>query len=183
MTEERIAPVPCQAPTRRQLLTGIALGMGTLAFGLEAWGTPQRSTMKEVPATEANKKLTALHIESNISATPQRIYEIILSSKQFAAFTGMAAKIDSKAGGAFSMFGGMIAGRNVELVPYKRIVQAWRPGSWPAGIYSIVEFEFKEHASGCTFVIDHKGFPEGDFDSLTSGWHSHYIDGIRKFVG
>jgi activator of HSP90 ATPase len=56
---------------------------------------------------------TFLHQEVDFKATPQRIHEILLDSKQFAAFTGMPAEIDPKAGGAFSMFGGLIVGRNV----------------------------------------------------------------------
>jgi hypothetical protein len=40
------------------------------------------------------------------------------------------------------MFGGMIIGRNVELVPNQRIVQAWRPtADFPKGPYSLVKIE------------------------------------------
>jgi activator of HSP90 ATPase len=58
---------------------------------------------------------------------PQRIYEVFLDSKQFSAFTGMPADIRREAGSAFSVFGGMIVGRNVALIPNQRIVQVWRP--------------------------------------------------------
>jgi activator of HSP90 ATPase len=71
-----------------------------------------------------------------------RIYEAILDSKQFAACSGMPGEIDRKVGGAFSMFGGMIVGRNIELIPHQRIVQAWRPRIGSRGMYSIVRFEF-----------------------------------------
>ena len=47
------------------------------------------------------------------------------------------------AGGAFTTFGKLIEGRNIELVPNQRIVQAWRPASWEPGLYSIVRFELK----------------------------------------
>jgi activator of HSP90 ATPase len=83
--------------------------------------------MKEMPATASHQTLTALHQEVDFAASRQRIYEVLLDSKQFAAFTGMAAAIDPKAGRAFSTFGDLIVGRNVELNPAQRIVQAWRP--------------------------------------------------------
>ena len=42
-------------------------------------------------------------------------------------FSGMPAEIDPKAGGAFTLFGGMIVGRNIELITnqdvYKRQVE------------------------------------------------------------
>ena len=124
--------------------------------------------------------LVALHTHPDYG--PQRIYEVLLDAKQFAAFTGMPAEIDAKPGGAFSMFGGQIVGRNVELVANQRIVQAWRPTHWDPGIYSIAAFVFKPTGGGTLVVLDHKGFPEGDFDHLEWGWHNHYWDPLKKFL-
>ncbi len=167
--------------TRRQMITGTAIAFGSLAAGSEVWGKPQQ-TMKEAPSTEANKSRTSLHLETTFKASPQRIYEALLDSKQFTTFSGMPAEIDPKAGGAFSMFGGMIVGRNVELVANQRIVQAWRPSSWDAGVYSIVRFELKPQGSETLVALDHTGFPEGKFDSLSSGWHEHYFEPLKKFL-
>jgi activator of HSP90 ATPase len=138
--------------------------------------------MPEKPASAANKKRTSLHEEIYLKADPQRIYAVLLDAKQFAALTGLPAEIDPKPGGAFSMFKGQIEGRNIELVPNQRIVQAWRPTSWDPGIYSIVEFALKPKESGTLVVLDHKGFPEGDFDHLESGWHEHYWEPFKKFL-
>jgi transposase-like protein len=46
-------------------------------------------------------------------------------------------------GGPFSLFGGHITGRQVELVPDQLVVQAWRAKTWPAGVYSIARFELR----------------------------------------
>ncbi|MGC1686106.1 MAG: SRPBCC family protein [Candidatus Acidiferrales bacterium] len=169
------------ATTRRQMIAGAAIALGSLAASAGIWGKPQQ-TMKEAPSTEANKSRTSLHQETNLKASPQRIYEALLDSKQFTTFSGMPAEIDPNAGGAFSMFGGMIVGRNVELVANQRIVQAWRPSSWDAGVYSIVRFELKPQGSETLVVLDHTGFPEGKFDSLSSGWHEHYWERLKKFL-
>jgi activator of HSP90 ATPase len=64
-------------------------------------------------------------------------------AKQFTAFSGAPAEIDREPGGTFSLFGGLIVGRNVELIPKERIVQAWRPADWEAGVYTLVRFELK----------------------------------------
>ena len=40
--------------------------------------------------------------------------------------TGAKAKASKKVGAAFSAWDGYIVGKNVELVPGKRIVQSWR---------------------------------------------------------
>jgi activator of HSP90 ATPase len=164
------------------MIAGVAVAFGSLAAGHHLWGKTQQQTMKETPSTAANAKRTSLHLEFDYKASPQRIYEALLDSKQFAAFSGMPAAIDSKAGGAFSMFGGMIVGRNVELIPNQRIVQAWRPTHWDPGVYSIVRFELKAQGAETMLVLDHTGFPEGEFDGLESGWHNHYGEPLKKFL-
>ncbi|HET6181233.1 MAG TPA: SRPBCC domain-containing protein [Candidatus Sulfotelmatobacter sp.] len=96
---------------------------------------------------------------------------------------GARAEIDAKPGGTFSMFDGLVVGRNVELVPNQRIVQAWRLSKQFAdGTYSLVKIELKADGSGTKLILDHTGFPEGHFDHLDSGWYSHYWAPLRKFL-
>ncbi len=169
-------------PARRKVITGIAAVFGGFAANSKLLGETPQQTMEQKPATAANRTRTSLHEEIDLNASPQRIYEAILDSKQFTTFTGLPAEIDPKPGGAFSMFQGQIVGRTVELIPNQRIVQAWRPTHWDPGIYSIVKFEFKPQSSGTRVVLDHTGFPEGDFDHLEWGWHTHYWEPLKKFL-
>jgi activator of HSP90 ATPase len=182
MTERIHQTALLHTPTRRQVMIGVAIAFGSLATGSRVWGSVQQQTMKETPNTGANQKRTSLHQEVDFKASPQRIYEVLLNSKQFAVCTGMSAEIDPKAGGAFSTFGGLIVGRNVELIPNQRIVQAWRPTHWDPGVYSIVKFELKGQNSQTTIILDHTGFPEGDYDSLNTGWKPRYWDPLKKFL-
>jgi activator of HSP90 ATPase len=62
--------------------------------------------------------------------------------------TGAPASGEPSEGASFSLFGGHITGRHVELVPGKRVVQAWRAKTWPEGLYSIVPFELQPEGSG-----------------------------------
>ena len=168
-------------PTRRQLIRSVAITFAGLAAASKLQVVAQQS-VKEAPATAANWSRTFLHQEVDFKASPQRLYEILLDAKQFAACTGMPAEIDAKEGGAFSTFGGVIAGRNIELLPNQRIVQAWRPARWAPGVYSVVKFELKPHGTETSIVLDHTGFPEGDFDGLDSGWKLRYWDPMKKFL-
>jgi activator of HSP90 ATPase len=138
-------------PNRRHVLVGIAaLAAGPLARAQQP--VPQPS-MEEKPSTAAHASLTAIHYEIDFAASPQRFYQAILDQKQFAAFTGRHATIDPTPGGAFTQFGGLIEGRNIELVPNQRIVQAWRPTHWNPGIYSIVRFDLKTRAAETTLIF------------------------------
>jgi activator of HSP90 ATPase len=170
------APFNFNLLTRRKAVAGVAIALAGVAAGTKVWGRTQQ------PDAAVNKTRTSLHQEISFSATPQRIYEALTDAKQFAAFTGMTAEIDPKEGGAFSMFNGMIVGRNVEMIPGQRLVQAWRPTHWDPGQYSIVKFELKPKGSETIIVLDHTGFPEGEFDHLNPGWKLRYWDPLKKFL-
>jgi activator of HSP90 ATPase len=170
------------AKNRRQFVRGIVIGLAALAASAKGRTQPQQLPGNGTPGNAPNPRRTSLHYQAEFKVGPQRVYEALLDSKQFAAFTGLPAEIDAKEGGAFSLFGGQIVGRNIELVPSQRIVQAWRPASWTPGIYSVVRFELKPIGSGSTLLLDQTGFPEGDADSLDSGWHMHYLDTLRKYL-
>jgi activator of HSP90 ATPase len=167
--------------TRRQLMAGLVIGFGSLAVP-SVHGETQPN-MTEPQSTGAEGLLTYIHQEIEIKSNQERIYDALLDSKQFAAVTGMPAEISRDAGGAFSTFGGLIVGRNIELVPNQRIVQAWRPANWDPGVYSVVKFELKAHNAQTTIVLDHTGFPEGSFRHLDSGWYARYWDPLKKYLG
>jgi activator of HSP90 ATPase len=122
-----------------------------------------------------------IHFDVDYKTTPERIYQALLDAKQFKAFSGLPAEIDSKPGGWFKLFDGHIEGRIIELVPNKRIVQAWRSG-WPAGVFSIAKFELVTSGPGTRIVFDHTGFPVGEQEHLTSGWTEHYWEPLHKYL-
>jgi activator of HSP90 ATPase len=180
MTENKKPATPATTQTRRQAVAGIALGIVACA---RSFAQTQQPSVQQVPSTTPNSKRTSLHQEVDIKATPQRIYQTLLSSKDFAAFTGAPAEIDPKPGGAFSLFGGQVVGRNIELVPNQRIVQAWRVvADFPDGVYTMVKFELKPRDSQTSVILDQTGFAEGDFDHLSVGWHSHYWEPLKIFL-
>jgi activator of HSP90 ATPase len=168
-------------PTRRHLIASLAFAIGGLASGSDAFASPtppmpeQRGVLGKSPCT--------IHQETRFDASPHRIYEALLDSKQFAAFSGFPAEVGRDVGNAFSMFGNRILGRNIELVPDLRIVQAWRPADWSPGVYSLVKFEFVRHGSQTNVVLDHTGFPDGTFEHLNAGWKLRYWDPLQKYFG
>jgi activator of HSP90 ATPase len=168
--------------TRRRALAGIAIALGNSVSGSPVHAFAQQPA-EEKPCTSPNQARTSIHYDLNFKADRELLYASITDQTKFAAFTGMPATIEPTVGGAFSMFGGMIVGRNVELVANQRIVQAWRPASWGPGVYSIVHFEFKASGAGTDLVFDHTGFPSGLYDHLDWGWKNHYWEPLKKYFG
>jgi len=175
------------AVARRHILFGGTLALGSLV--LSANSTQARAR------EEISHNAEAIHDEVVFKATRKRVYEALTDGAQFhkvvllskAATTGMVpikspAEISRDAGGTFALFGGYVTGRNIELIPGERIVQAWRNGSWNPGIYSIVKFELTEDAAGTKLIFDHTGFPIGDAQHLAEGWKSNYWEPLAKFL-
>jgi len=162
--------------TRRGVLAGISVGLGGAALGVT------KSLRAQEKPVDANLKSTSLRQEIELPATPQRVYDVLLDAKQFGVVTGMKAEIDPQVGGAFKTFGGLIEGRNVELAPGQRIVQAWREASWEPGFYSLVHFELTAQGASTKLVLDHTGFHEGDFVHLDPGWHERYWEPLKKYL-
>ena len=173
--------------TRRRWMTGVAVAIGGLAIG---------SSASQASAGDGlSHAAEAIHQETVFKASPTRIYDALLDAQQFQKIellggamksSDLAAKpaeISREPGGTFSIFGAYIVGRQLELVPNQRIVQAWRENSWDPGVYSIAKFELSEQGSGTKLVFDHTGFPAGNGEHLAAGWKSHYWEALEKFLG
>jgi activator of HSP90 ATPase len=158
---------------RRALMGGL-FGISLIAVAVPALAAPAGKAK--------TASLTSLRQEADFGVPPHRVYEALLDEKQFTAFSGAPAKINRSEGGVLSLFGGQITARNLELVPDKRIVQAWRDPAWGPGIHSIVKFELTPQGSGTHMVLDHTGFPAGQFTDLDSGWHEHYLEPMKKYL-
>jgi activator of HSP90 ATPase len=123
-----------------------------------------------------------IHQEVTINAAPAKVYAALTEAARFAEATAAPASMEASAGGAFSLFNGMIEGRNIELESGRRIVQAWRAKNWPAGRYSLVTFGLEPDGNGTKLVFDQCGFPDADRAHLDGGWHKMYWEPLRRYL-
>ncbi|MEO1245944.1 MAG: SRPBCC family protein [Pseudomonadota bacterium] len=119
--------------------------------------------------------------ELSFSTSPEHVYSALMSADEFGKVTGAPAEIDASEGAGFSCFGGQITGRQIELKPNERIVQAWRAGNWPEGSYSIVQFDISGSEENTKLVLKHDGFPDGSAEHLEGGWHKMYWEPLAKY--
>ena len=153
-------------PTRRKLIATVATALGSLAIcPADAWAGAD----EEIAHTGES-----IHQEVAFKAGRVRVYQALTNGAQFDKVTRLSAAMKSgmslgskptvisrAAGGTFTLFGGHIVGRHIELVPSQRIVQAWRVVNWNPGIYSIARFELADDGANTKLVFDHTSFPQG----------------------
>jgi activator of HSP90 ATPase len=115
--------------------------------------------------------------------TPAALYDLFMDSAKHSAATGAPAKISTKVGGKWSAFGGMILGRNLDLVPDRMIVQSWRSSAWKKpDPDSILIVRFEKSLGGATVHLVHVGVPEHDHKGVTQGWKKFYWDQWEKYL-
>jgi activator of HSP90 ATPase len=164
-----------------------------LVSGLGIFGAAAAAQGSAQAGAEITHDADAIHHEVIFKTAKQRVYELLTDTKKFDRViqlsdaknngmppNGAPASISRDAGGAFSLFAGIISGRHIELVPNERLVQAWRPVHWKAGIYSIARFQLSDEGSGTKLVLDHTGFPRGEAKGLSDGWHKNYWEPMAK---
>ena len=128
----------------------------------------------------------SIHQEALIAAPPEQVFDLLTSGELFGAATGQPAEITDREGEPFSLFGGRVQGRQIELVPGQRVVQAWRfgaahPTPWEPGVYSTVRFTLEPAGDETRLVIDHDGIPPEWIDHISSGYPAFYRDPIANY--
>ena len=114
---------------------------------------------------------------------PQDIlYELLADSKKHSTVTGEKAAISRKVGGTFSARGNNVSGINVDLVPGRRIVQAWRLKRFPEGIFSMAAVTLTPTADGGTeLVLTHRGVPKDFIPETETAWREQNWSKIKAY--
>ena len=108
-------------------------------------------------------------------AEPATVYDLLADSRKHTAVTGRKATISTKIGGTFSIDGDDVTGVNVDLVPARRIVQAWRQRRFPEGVFSMAAFTLTPTPDGGTeLVLTHRGVPKWLIDGTEENWRNEY---------
>lgn len=126
----------------------------------------------------------AFTVSAVIPASPKEIYDAWLDGRQHAQMTGSAkASASTKVGGKFTAWDGYISGRNLTLVPGRKIVQAWRTSEFnDADEDSQIEVTLKKAARGTRVTLRHSNVPDGH-KGYRSGWGDHYLAPMKAYFG
>lgn len=109
------------------------------------------------------------------NAEPKAVYDLLADSKKRSEVTGRKASISRSIGGEFSTDNGRVTGVNVDLVPGKRLVQAWRRDDFPDGVFSMAAITLAPTPSGGTeLVLTHRGVPKKLIPETEDYWRQVY---------
>ena len=116
-------------------------------------------------------------------APPATVYELLADSGKHSLVTGLKATISGKIGGTFSTRGNDVTGINVDLVPARRIVQAWRHRRFPEGIFSMAAVTLTPTSDGGTeLVLTHRGVPKDLIPETEQAWRDQCWSRIKAYL-
>lgn len=117
------------------------------------------------------------------NADPDTVYDLLADSRKHSAITGRRAVISTKIGGTFSIDESDITGINVDLVPGRRLVQAWRDARFPEGVYSMAAVTLTPTADGKTeLVLTHRGVPKDLIPEIEQSWRDQYWSRMKRYL-
>ncbi len=126
--------------------------------------------------------MESLKMKIVLPLSAEKLYKAWLSSKEHTAFTGAEAKASVKINGKHSAWDGYISGKNLELIPSKKIVQSWRTSEFADDAPdSILEITFAEKAGKTTLNIYQHGLQKGDAKKYTAGWKEFYFAPMKNY--
>jgi activator of HSP90 ATPase len=170
---------------RREVAVRLASLLSVLGFTEKVGAGAVRAALPDDLGISRNCE--CIHQEVGIRASRARVYQALTDAKQFSKVTefsmpGATTVISPDIGGEFSLFGGYITGRHIEMVANERLVQAWRTKNFKPGIFTIAHFQLNEEGAGTKLVFDQTAIPQGHAEHLASGWKSHYWEGLEKYL-
>lgn len=120
-------------------------------------------------------------LKTKIKATAEKIYTAWLSSEGHSKMTGGAATISNKVGADFTAWDGYIEGKNIELEPYRKIVQSWRTSQFEEGEEdSQIKILLNEMDGLTELTLIHTNVPESG-EHYIKGWNNHYFEPMKAY--
>jgi activator of HSP90 ATPase len=115
-----------------------------------------------------------------IKAPIAKVWSALVNPKEIAGWGGGPAKMTDKKGAKFSLWGGDIWGKNIEIVPNKKLVQEWYGGQWakPSNLTILLA----EKKGVTTVKLTQKGVPSNEVKDITEGWKEYYFGPMKEYL-
>ncbi len=114
-----------------------------------------------------------------IDAPPEDVYNALTNEATIQLWSGEKAVMSTEPGSEFSLWEGSIAGRNIEFITGKKIVQQWFFAEEDPD--SIVTIILHADKSGTSAELRHTNIPDADFENITEGWNNQYFGSLIDF--
>lgn len=122
-------------------------------------------------------------VSVKLHCTAKEVFTGWLNDAAHSEFTGgKKATTSPNEGGKFTAWDGYITGTNVEIFPYKKIIQKWRTAEFEEGDEdSVIELFFTFKDDHTLVSISHSNIPDGQGEKYKKDWKDHYFSHMKKY--
>ncbi len=114
-----------------------------------------------------------------LEATPEEVYVALTNPLAIKLWTNEEADMSTVPGSEFSIMGDSIAGKNIEFIENKKIVQQWYFGDQEKE--SIVTIKIHPHAEGSSIELRHTNIPDEAYEDIVEGWNGAYFGNLQEY--
>lgn len=115
-----------------------------------------------------------------IRAARHDVWNALVDPKILAAWGAGPARMSARTGAKFSLWGGDIFGKNVEVVKEKKLVQEWSAKAWekPSKVTIVLKLE----KLGTKIELTQTGVPKQEYASYRDGWQDSYFAPLKSYL-
>jgi len=114
-----------------------------------------------------------------INTETEILFSALTNAATIQLWTGEPAIMEPIEGTEFSLWEDSIVGKNISIVPGKKLVQEWYFGEVEEpSIVTIILHEDKNHTS---VELRHTNIPDDIYDNIIQGWNENYFGALIDF--
>lgn len=118
----------------------------------------------------------------DIKAEPQDVFTALTNPFTIELWSGETAVMSAEEGFEFSLWGGDIVGKNLELIPNEKLVQEWYFEGNDTDGKSIVTFKIWPKKGNSSIELRHTNIPDEAYDNIVEGWYDSYLGAIKALL-
>jgi len=117
-----------------------------------------------------------------IKAEPQDVFTALTNPFTMELWSGEKAIMSKDVGAEFSLWGGDIVGRNLEIVENEKLVQQWYFGEQDEKEPSIVRIQIWPKKGSSSVELNHSNIPDEAYENIVEGWNEAYLGAIKQLL-
>ena len=117
--------------------------------------------------------MKSINQKYEIKAPVSEVWQALVNPKIIADLGAGPAKMNEKVGTKFSLWGGDIYGKNIEVVKEKKLVQEWFGGKWEKPSILTLILIGKEGVTELDLI--QTDVPNEEVKDISQGWKDYYI--------
>ncbi|MDP2720701.1 MAG: SRPBCC domain-containing protein [bacterium] len=116
----------------------------------------------------------------SIKASIERVWKALVDPGEIEGWGAAPAKMDDGVGTQFSLWGGDIYGKNIEVEAPTKLKQEWYGGKWPKP--SLVTFTLTREKARTRLDLIHEDVPDKEASEFDDGWKRYYCGSIKEYL-